>query len=75
MIWQHDSDKDDVQGLADREKGARVWLLAPRVETYAVEVAGLALLDYVCGRTLPAAELRALYVRPTDAELNERCRV
>lgn len=75
IAWQVESDKDGVKEVLDAEEGARTWLLAPPLEAYAVEVAGLALLAYERGQTLPAEELRALYVRPSDAELNEQCRV
>jgi tRNA threonylcarbamoyladenosine biosynthesis protein TsaB len=75
IAWHVESAKDMVKEILDAEEGARVWLLGPPFETLAVEVAGLALLAYENGRTLPAEELRALYVRPSDAELNEQCRV
>jgi tRNA threonylcarbamoyladenosine biosynthesis protein TsaB len=75
IAWQVGADKDSTEDMLEAEEGARVWLLGAPSEAYAVEVAGLARLAYESGRTLPAAELRALYVRPSDAELNEQCRV
>ncbi len=75
IAWQIESDKDGKRMSADAAEGARLWLLAPRVEAYACEVAALARLAYAGGHTVSVAELRALYVRPSDAELNERCRV
>ena len=80
IIWQDESDNVKAQELDKQEidkleEGARVWQLAPRVDAYAVEIARLALLAYKNGETSAAEELQALYVRPSDAELNERCRV
>ena len=53
----------------------RAWVLARPGGPYAAEVAALAVRAYKAGRASSAAELRALYVRLSDAELNERCRV
>jgi tRNA threonylcarbamoyl adenosine modification protein YeaZ len=50
------------------------WTLAPPQESYAEQVAALGLMNYLEGSTLVAEDLRALYVRLSDAELNERCR-
>jgi tRNA threonylcarbamoyladenosine biosynthesis protein TsaB len=52
----------------------RSWTLARAAGPYAVHVAALALKEFQSGRTVPAAELRAQYVRLSDAELNERWR-
>jgi tRNA threonylcarbamoyl adenosine modification protein YeaZ len=52
-----------------------VWSLAPQVESYAEEIAALGLIKYRQGSTIVAEALSALYVRLSDAELNERCRV
>ena len=48
------------------------WILAPRCEQLAVSIAALALHEYRAGRIIAPAELRAIYVRPSDAEINER---
>jgi len=48
------------------------WILAPRCDQLAVSVAALALHEYHAGRIIAPAELRAIYVRPSDAEINER---
>lgn len=47
------------------------WALAPRVESLAAYVGALALSRYEAGGRGGADELRAIYVRPSDAELNE----
>ncbi|HVG30323.1 MAG TPA: tRNA (adenosine(37)-N6)-threonylcarbamoyltransferase complex dimerization subunit type 1 TsaB [Pyrinomonadaceae bacterium] len=57
-----------------REGGGRVWELAAEVEDYAAEIIALSLISYRDGGTVGAGELRALYVRLSDAELKERCR-
>ena len=49
------------------------WALAPPVESLAVEVGALALSRYAAGERGSAAELGAIYVRPSDAELKEQC--
>jgi hypothetical protein len=50
------------------------WTLAPPTESYAKQVAALGLMNYLDGSTIVAEDLQALYVRLSDAELNERCR-
>jgi tRNA threonylcarbamoyladenosine biosynthesis protein TsaB len=50
----------------------RAWTLAPRCDQLASSIAALALNDYRRGNVLDADELRAVYVRPSDAEINER---
>lgn len=47
------------------------WALAPQIESLAADVGALALSRYEAGERGGADELRALYVRPSDAELNE----
>jgi tRNA threonylcarbamoyladenosine biosynthesis protein TsaB len=48
-----------------------VWALAPAVESLAADVGALALSRYEAGERGGADELCAIYVRPSDAELNE----
>ncbi len=45
---------------------------APSSTYYAVSVARLGLTDYREGKAVRPEELRAVYVRPSDAEINER---
>lgn len=49
------------------------WSLVAPVESYALEIAGLGLASLGQGMTVDAESLRALYVRPSDAELKEKC--
>lgn len=56
--------------LAEELNGA--WALAPPVEVLAPSVARLALARHQAGRATTAQDLRALYVRASDAELKER---
>jgi tRNA threonylcarbamoyladenosine biosynthesis protein TsaB len=51
------------------EEGA--WALAPQVLSLAADVGALALSRYDAGERGGADELCAIYVRPSDAELNE----
>jgi tRNA threonylcarbamoyladenosine biosynthesis protein TsaB len=55
------------------EPGEGVWALAPPVESLAAEVGALALSMYEAGEQGGADDLRAIYVRPSDAELKEQC--
>ena len=50
------------------------WTLAAPVQILAQEVAGLALLRARAAEVVAPDNLRAVYVRPSDAELSERCR-
>jgi tRNA threonylcarbamoyladenosine biosynthesis protein TsaB len=52
--------------------GATEWSLAPAVTQLAVSVAALALNAYHSGNTISPNELRAAYVRASDAEINEK---
>jgi tRNA threonylcarbamoyladenosine biosynthesis protein TsaB len=58
---------------ACEEPGPDEWALAPRVESLAAHVGALALSKYEAGVRGGAEELGAIYVRPSDAELNEQC--
>lgn len=49
------------------------WHLAPLKENLALHVSELALKLYKTGKALDANMLRANYVRPSDAELNQTC--
>ena len=65
------------RGVRDRphpRPRERVWELAPEAEGYAAEIAALSLISYQDGATVGAGDLRALYVRLSDAELREQCR-
>jgi tRNA A37 threonylcarbamoyladenosine modification protein TsaB len=48
------------------------WTLAPAQPDLATSVASLALLRVHSARVETPEQLRAIYVRPSDAELNER---
>lgn len=48
------------------------WILMPRRGELAVSIAALALDDYNHGRAVSPEALRAIYVRPSDAEINEQ---
>jgi tRNA threonylcarbamoyladenosine biosynthesis protein TsaB len=63
---------DQLKSLSEEPREGS-WALAPPVEALAVEVGALALSRYAKGEQGGAEELGALYVRPSDAELNERC--
>ncbi|HKR01376.1 MAG TPA: tRNA (adenosine(37)-N6)-threonylcarbamoyltransferase complex dimerization subunit type 1 TsaB [Pyrinomonadaceae bacterium] len=50
----------------------RRWVLATSSEILAADVAGLALLRIRAGEAVAPQQLQAVYVRPSDAELNEQ---
>lgn len=56
------------------EQGKRVWELATEAESYSAEIAALSLISYLEQTLVSAGELRAQYVRLSDAELKEQCR-
>jgi tRNA threonylcarbamoyladenosine biosynthesis protein TsaB len=70
IIW-----RDEV-ALEDNLNGepCERWTLAPRFTSYAEQIAARGLINYRQGSTIVAEDLYALYVRLSDAELNERCR-
>jgi tRNA threonylcarbamoyl adenosine modification protein YeaZ len=70
FVWRDEPEAEDESGREQRE----VWTLAPLTEFYAERVAALGLINYRQGSTIDAENLHALYVRLSDAELNERCR-
>ena len=70
IIWR---DEVAFEDESNEEKGTR-WALAPLSEAYAEQIAALSLINYRQGSTIAAEDLYALYVRLSDAELNERCR-
>lgn len=65
------SSKEDVK---DAGRDETVWVLARPVEILAAHVAALASQYFQAGRTVGAADLQAIYVRASDAELNEQWR-
>lgn len=62
--------KDFTPGESDHKK----WVLAHSNENLAVHVAAEARRLFQGGDHGNALELRAIYVRPSDAELNQQCR-
>ena len=63
---------DLLRGWA-REKGfGSGWKIVEENKNLAEAVAALALKAFRAGETLSAEQLRAVYVRPSDAEINER---
>lgn len=60
--------------LTNQSEGKAGWTLAPTVTNLARHVALLALQVSQNNQLQSAEELRAIYVRPSDAELKEQCR-
>lgn len=59
----------DSAGSNGRVNG---WTLAARAGELARSIAALALREYELGRATSAEQLHAIYVRPSDAEINEQ---
>jgi tRNA A37 threonylcarbamoyladenosine modification protein TsaB len=57
----------------DSSPGRTIGSVAPRTDRLAISIAALALNAYRSGRTVSPNELRAVYVRASDAEINEKC--
>jgi tRNA threonylcarbamoyladenosine biosynthesis protein TsaB len=66
-------DSTESPGLDEQSRG-NVWRLATRNSNLARHAAALALLLFQRGEVQSAHSVQAIYVRPSDAELNERCR-
>jgi tRNA threonylcarbamoyladenosine biosynthesis protein TsaB len=64
----------DSHNISFNDSGAKqnAWSLAPHTNQLAISVAPLALHAYHCGETVSPNELKAVYVRASDAEINEK---
>lgn len=65
-------EREDPAG-SSLESDAFEWILAASIENLAVHVAALARRAFGEGDSGEALNLRAIYVRPSDAELNVQC--
>jgi tRNA threonylcarbamoyladenosine biosynthesis protein TsaB len=87
LSWAGEGAHLDANTLCDRVKAMGIgwddrdsqwllqstgWMLAPRRDELAGSIAVLAFAEYCAGRTTSPGELRAIYVRPSDAEINEQ---
>ena len=61
---------DESQNGHDEQSGERTWILGRSQTVLAGDVAELALLRFRSGDLETPQRLRAIYVRPSDAELN-----
>ncbi len=59
---------------SDAASGGKIWRLAAKETNLAKHVAALALRVFDAGDIQSPQSLSAIYVRPSDAELNEQCR-
>ena len=57
-----------------KHEGIKVWRLAAKETNLARHVAALALQLFESGELQSPQSLQAIYVRPSDAELNQQCR-
>jgi tRNA threonylcarbamoyladenosine biosynthesis protein TsaB len=62
--------REDTQPVHHEEGSEGGWTLAPAQEVLAAYVCKLALLRVRSGEVVSSEQLRAIYVRPSDAELN-----
>ncbi|HLN99902.1 MAG TPA: tRNA (adenosine(37)-N6)-threonylcarbamoyltransferase complex dimerization subunit type 1 TsaB [Pyrinomonadaceae bacterium] len=67
------ADADDEDKTRE-QAGEVTWTLAPLETNLAGHVAALARQRFLNGETQSPASLSAIYVRPSDAELNKQCR-
>jgi tRNA threonylcarbamoyladenosine biosynthesis protein TsaB len=72
------AERQEIAFLDEAFEGAatlreEAWTLAPPTQILAASVAQLALRRFNSGETAQAQDLRAIYVRASDAELKERC--
>ena len=67
--------EDSIDSLAHPGgKGGNTWRLAARELNLARHAAALALQLFNRGKVQSAETIQAIYVRPSDAELNQQCR-
>lgn len=62
---------DESQGVHAEPGREGQWTIAPSQDVLAIAVCELALLHARSGEVVSPEQLRAIYVRPSDAELNE----
>jgi tRNA threonylcarbamoyladenosine biosynthesis protein TsaB len=62
-----------VAQVSESKVSAKSWNLAPLDPNLAQNVSILALRQFAAGQVQPAESLRAIYVRPSDAEINQPC--
>jgi len=65
---------DYAEKLETNEPSANEWMLATSFQALAWDVGALAKIKLEDGAVSSAEELRALYVRQSDAEIKEQCR-
>jgi tRNA threonylcarbamoyladenosine biosynthesis protein TsaB len=89
LIWAGDGAHQHAAALHEWAKARRLsfkertsdsssqappgWSLAPATDQLAISIAALALDVYQSGNTVSPGELQAVYVRASDAEINEQC--
>src|SRR5262249_1107499 len=64
--------KESGIAFSEGEAAEQVWTITAQAKVLAKAVATLALADYCRGTVIEPHELRANYVRPSDAEINEQ---
>ncbi len=62
-----------AESAAESDVPQKGWSLAPAETQLARQVAILALRSFAVGQLQDAESLRAIYVRPSDAEINQPC--
>jgi tRNA threonylcarbamoyladenosine biosynthesis protein TsaB len=65
----HPFNEQRSDGVNQTQRG---WSLAAVVDQLAISIAALALEVYRCGNTVSPEDLQAVYVRASDAEINEQ---
>lgn len=68
-MLRHVAEERAIEFTVNKDAVARGWLVAPENNRIAESVAKLAFLDYRSGNTVAPGDLRANYVRPSDAEI------
>jgi tRNA threonylcarbamoyladenosine biosynthesis protein TsaB len=69
--WRGWAQAHDIS-FVDSGPGGAAWSLAPVADHLAISIAALALDAYRNDNTVSPEELRAVYVRASDAEINEK---
>lgn len=74
-VTETSTTREAARETSIQHRDAGAWVLARPASVLAVHVAALARAAWREGRASDAGELSAIYIRPSDAEINEQCRV
>lgn len=79
LLIKAKAEREGIQLLPEKASGresvaadVRLWLIDEPSDALALDIAALAYLSHKSGAVVGAEQLKAIYVRPSDAELNSQ---